>query len=98
MGKPRRSFTPEFKQEAVELCRRTGKSECRDSSINIESLDATKQRARLSGLRAPARNFRESRRTRTGTRTKSPVRAGKGRMMVWKWLKDLVAGLDSITI
>jgi transposase len=28
MGKPRRSFTPEFKQEAVDLCRRTGKSEC----------------------------------------------------------------------
>lgn len=41
MGKPRRSFTPEFKQEAVDLCRRTRKSECRDSSINIESLDAT---------------------------------------------------------
>jgi len=28
MGQPRRSFTPEFKQEAVDLCRRTGKSEC----------------------------------------------------------------------
>jgi transposase len=28
MGKPRRSFTPEFKQDAVDLCRRTGKSEC----------------------------------------------------------------------
>jgi len=28
MGKPRRSFTPEFKQEAVDLCRRSGKSEC----------------------------------------------------------------------
>ena len=28
MGKPRRSFTPEFKQEDVDLCRRTGKSEC----------------------------------------------------------------------
>jgi transposase-like protein len=26
MGQPRRSFTPEFKQEAVDLCRRTGKS------------------------------------------------------------------------
>jgi len=28
MGQSRRSFTPEFKQEAVDLCRRTGKSEC----------------------------------------------------------------------
>lgn len=28
MGQPRRSFTPEFKQDAVDLCRRTGKSEC----------------------------------------------------------------------
>jgi len=28
MGKPRRSFTPEFKQNAVDLCRRSGKSEC----------------------------------------------------------------------
>ena len=28
MGKPRRSFTSEFKQETVDLCRRTGKSEC----------------------------------------------------------------------
>src|SRR6266513_2434172 len=28
MGKPRRNFTPEFKQEAVDLCRRSGKSEC----------------------------------------------------------------------
>ena len=28
MGKPRRSFTPELKQEAVDLCRRSGKSEC----------------------------------------------------------------------
>ncbi len=28
MGKQRRSFTPEFKQEAVDLCRRSGKSEC----------------------------------------------------------------------
>jgi len=28
MGQARRSFTPEFKQEAVDLCRRTGKSEC----------------------------------------------------------------------
>ncbi|HEV8326400.1 MAG TPA: transposase [Nitrospiraceae bacterium] len=28
MGQQRRSFTPEFKQEAVDLCRRTGKSEC----------------------------------------------------------------------
>jgi transposase len=26
MGKPRRKFTPEFKQEAVELLRRSGKS------------------------------------------------------------------------
>lgn len=28
MGHPRRSFTPECKQEAVDLCRRSGKSEC----------------------------------------------------------------------
>jgi transposase len=28
MGKPRRSFTPEFKQEAVDLVRRSGKSGC----------------------------------------------------------------------
>ena len=28
MGKQRRSFTPEFKQEAADLCRRSGKSEC----------------------------------------------------------------------
>lgn len=28
MSQPRRSFTPEFKQEAVDLCRRSGKSEC----------------------------------------------------------------------
>ena len=28
MGKQRRSFTPEFKQEAVDLCRRSGKSAC----------------------------------------------------------------------
>src|SRR5881296_639681 len=28
MGQPRRSFTPEFKPEAVDLCRRSGKSAC----------------------------------------------------------------------
>ena len=28
MGKQRRSFTPEVKQEAVNLCRRSGKSAC----------------------------------------------------------------------
>ncbi len=28
MGKQRRSFTPEFKQDAVDLVRRSGKSEC----------------------------------------------------------------------
>ena len=28
MGKQRRSFTPEVKQEAVDLCRRSGKSAC----------------------------------------------------------------------
>ena len=28
MGQQRRSFTPEFKQEAVDLCRRSGKSAC----------------------------------------------------------------------
>ena len=28
MGQPRRRFTPEFKQDAVDLCRRSGKSEC----------------------------------------------------------------------
>ena len=28
MGQSRRSFTPQFKPEAVDLCRRTGKSEC----------------------------------------------------------------------
>ena len=28
MGQPRRSFTPEFKQEAVDLCRRSRKSAC----------------------------------------------------------------------
>jgi transposase len=28
MSKQRRSFTPEFKQQAVDLCRRSGKSGC----------------------------------------------------------------------
>ena len=28
MGQQRRSFTPEFKQDAVDLCRRSGKSAC----------------------------------------------------------------------
>jgi len=28
MGQQRRSFTSEFKQEAVDLCRRSGKSVC----------------------------------------------------------------------
>ena len=28
MGQQRRSFTPEFKQDAVDLVRRSGKSEC----------------------------------------------------------------------
>jgi transposase len=28
MGQQQRSFTPEFKQEAVDLCRRSGKSAC----------------------------------------------------------------------
>ena len=28
MGQPRRRFTLEFKQDAVDLCRRSGKSEC----------------------------------------------------------------------
>ena len=28
MGQPRRSFTPECKPEAVDLCRRSGQSEC----------------------------------------------------------------------
>ena len=27
MGKPRRSFTPELKQDALDLCRQSGKSE-----------------------------------------------------------------------
>jgi hypothetical protein len=33
MGQQRRSFTPEFKQEAVDLCRRSGKSECQVARI-----------------------------------------------------------------
>jgi len=28
MGNQRRSFTPEYKQQAVDLCRRSGKSGC----------------------------------------------------------------------
>ena len=52
-----------------------------------------------SGSPAPARNFTESSRTRTGTRTKWAVRAGERRtdeMEVFEnwWLR----GLDSVTI
>jgi hypothetical protein len=32
MGKQRRSVTPEFKQEAVDLCRHSGKSECQPAA------------------------------------------------------------------
>ena len=46
MGQPRRSFTPEFKQNAVDLCRRSGKCECQVarelgmSPTDVQSVDA----------------------------------------------------------
>ena len=36
MSKQRRSFTPEFKQEAVDLCWRNRKSECQESDFKRE--------------------------------------------------------------
>ena len=38
MGQQRRSFTPEFKQEAVDLCRRSGKSACQVAFNLLPSL------------------------------------------------------------
>ena len=48
MGKSRRSFTPEFKQNAVDLCRRSGKSECqvaREVGIPQSTLNRWMQQA-----------------------------------------------------
>jgi transposase len=53
MGKPRRSFTPEFKQEAVDLCRRTGKSECqvaRELGIPQSTLNRWMRQAAVAPL------------------------------------------------
>ena len=53
MSQPRRSFTPEFKQEAVDLCRRTGKSECqvaRELGIPQSTLNRWMRRAAVAPL------------------------------------------------
>ena len=53
MGKSRRSFTPEFKQEAVDLCRRTGKSECqvaRELGIPQSTLNRWMRQAAVAPL------------------------------------------------
>ena len=71
MSQPRRSFTPEFKQEAVDLCRRTGKSECqvarelRASAIHLESLDATRCGRTARGEQFPGDRRAEERAPRT---------------------------------
>jgi transposase len=53
MGQQRRSFTPEFKQEAVDLCRRTGKSECqvaRELGIPQSTLNRWMRQAAVAPL------------------------------------------------
>ena len=53
MGKSRRSFTPEFKQNAVDLCRRSGKSECqvaREVGIPQSTLNRWMRQAAVAPL------------------------------------------------
>ena len=55
MGQPRRSFTPEFKQEAVDLCRRSGKSACqvaRELGISQPTFNRWMQQAATAPLGA----------------------------------------------
>ena len=60
MDKSRRSFTPDFKQNAVDLCRRSGKSECQvarevgipQSTINRWMRQAAGQPAKAKGFLA----------------------------------------------
>jgi transposase len=58
MGKPRRSFTPEFKQEAVDLCRRSGKSECQVArEVGIPQSTLNRWMRQVAGTPAGARSF-----------------------------------------
>jgi transposase len=53
MGQQRRSFTSEFKQEAVNLCRRTGTSECqvaRELGISQSTLNRWMRQAAAAPL------------------------------------------------
>ena len=58
MGKPRRSFTPEFKQEAVDLCRRRGKSECQVArELGIPQPTFNRWMRQAAGAPAGAKSF-----------------------------------------
>jgi len=58
MGKSRRSFTPEFKQNAVDLCRRSGKSECQVArEVGIPQSTLNRWMRQAAGLPAGAKSF-----------------------------------------
>lgn len=58
MGKPRRSFTPDFKQNAVDLCRRSGKSECQVArEVGIPQSTLNRWMRQAPGQPAGAKSF-----------------------------------------
>ena len=58
MGKPRRSFTPDFKQNAVDLCRRSGKSECQVArEVGIPQSTLNRWMRQAAGAPAGAKSF-----------------------------------------
>jgi len=58
MGQQRRSFTSEFKQEAVDLCRRSGKSECQVArEVGIPQSTLNRWMRQAAGTPAGAKSF-----------------------------------------
>jgi transposase len=58
MGQPRRSFTPDFKQNAVDLCRRSGKSECQVArEVGIPQSTLNRWMRQAAGQPAGAKSF-----------------------------------------
>ena len=55
---PRRSFTPDFKQNAVDLCRRSGKSECQVArEVGIPQSILNRWMRQAAGQPAGAKSF-----------------------------------------
>ena len=58
MGNARRSFTPEFKQNAVDLCQRSGKSACQVArEVGIPQSTLNRWMRQAAGLPAGAKSF-----------------------------------------